>query len=87
MADTLADKTLAHLQIDPNQAEKAKMRRRFTTSARVLEEFTKAHWLQTKGTPVRTGAACVGHSRRIRTVPWSVQPWVPRFSTKEGSMR
>ena len=51
MADSLADKTLAHLQIDPNQAEKARMRRRFTTSDRALEETARAIWLATRQRP------------------------------------
>ncbi len=50
-ADTLADAALTYLQIDPNKAEKAKMRRRYTTSAVSLEGLVRGFWLQARGQP------------------------------------
>ncbi|MBP8302675.1 MAG: tetratricopeptide repeat protein [Phycisphaerae bacterium] len=65
MADTLTDKTLAHLQIDPNQAEKAKMRRRFTTSARALEEGIKAFWVQVNSRPQSEQESCLRRAMEL----------------------
>jgi tetratricopeptide (TPR) repeat protein len=65
MADTLADKALAYLQIDPNLAEKAKMRRRVANSEKALEEYTKAHWLQTKGRSQSEQEACLRRAMEL----------------------
>jgi TolB-like protein len=59
ITDTLANATLRHLQIDPNTAENARMRRRFTASAGALEGFVKALWLETKGRPYSEQEDCL----------------------------
>ena len=65
MADALTDKTLAHLQIDPNKTERAKMRRRVVNSARSLEEYVEAYWLQAKDRPQSEQETCLRRAMEL----------------------